>query len=84
VAGTSAGFPPWRTVYGLYQRWHATGAAIAVPAEVGIGWLPLAVVLERGSCRARARRSVASPGRDVEGGIWLNGHLNISWNAFSV
>ena len=25
-----ADFPPWRTVYGLFQRWHATGATIAL------------------------------------------------------
>jgi transposase len=23
-----ADFPPWRTVYGHYQRWNASGAAI--------------------------------------------------------
>jgi transposase len=25
-----ADFPPWRTVYGLYQRWHARGVTIAL------------------------------------------------------
>src|SRR5215467_14236400 len=25
-----ADFPPWRTVYGLYQRWHARGVIIAL------------------------------------------------------
>jgi transposase len=25
-----ADFPPWRTVYGIYQRWHADGAIIAL------------------------------------------------------
>jgi transposase len=25
-----ADFPPWRTVYGIYQRWNATGATLAL------------------------------------------------------
>src|SRR5580704_17277964 len=25
-----ADFPPWRTVYGIYQRWNASGATIAL------------------------------------------------------
>src|SRR6266576_3912970 len=25
-----ADFPPWRTVYGLYQRWNVTGATLAL------------------------------------------------------
>jgi len=25
-----ADFPPWRTVYGLFQRWHARGVTIAL------------------------------------------------------
>ena len=55
-----ADFPPWRTVYGIYQRWHATGATLALHdrlralARVAAGRHPepTAAVIDSQSVRA--------------------------------
>jgi len=67
-----ADFPPWRTVYGLYQRWHATGAVIAlhdalraaVRLAAGRRAEPTAAVIDSQSVRAAATVPKASRGWD--------------------
>ena len=67
-----ADFPPWRTVYGLYQRWHARGVTIAVhdalPAAArqaaGRNAEPTAAVIDSQSVRAAATVPKASRGWD--------------------
>ena len=57
-----ADFPPWRTVYGLYQRWNAAGVTIAlhdalraqVRLAAGRAAEPTAAVLDSQSVRAAA------------------------------
>jgi transposase len=67
-----ADFPPWRTVYGLYQRWHASGATWAVHdglraaarAAAGRDAEPTAAVLDSQSVRAAATVPKATRGWD--------------------
>jgi transposase len=67
-----ADFPPWRTVYGLYQRWNATGATIALhdalraQARLAAGRTaePTAAVIDSQSVRAAATVPQASRGWD--------------------
>jgi len=55
-----ADFPPWRTIYGLYQRWNAHGATIArhdalrtrVRLAAGRRAEPTAAVIDSQSVRA--------------------------------
>jgi transposase len=67
-----ADFPPWRTVYGIYQRWNTTGATIALhdalraAARVAAGRAaePTAAVIDSQSVRAAATVPKASRGWD--------------------
>src|SRR5262249_58604279 len=67
-----ADFPPWRTVYGLYQRWNASGATIAVHDALraaarqaaGRNVEPTAAVIDSQSVRAAATVPKASRGWD--------------------
>jgi putative transposase len=67
-----ADFPPWRTVYGLYQRWNASGATIdlhdALRAQTrraaGRAAEPTAAVIDSQSVRAAATVPKASRGWD--------------------
>src|SRR5215469_9708000 len=67
-----ADFPPWRTVYGLYQRWNATGATLALhdllrarAREVaGRAAEPTAAVIDSQSVRAAATVPRSSRGWD--------------------
>jgi transposase len=65
-------FPPWRTVYGFYQRWNASGvtfalhAALRARARVAAGRKaePTAAVIDSQSVRAAATVPRASRGWD--------------------
>src|SRR5437016_650999 len=67
-----ADFPPWRTVYGLFQRWNATGATIALHDALraaarqaaGRAAEPTAAVIDSQSVRAAATVPKASRGWD--------------------
>jgi transposase len=67
-----ADFPPWRTVYGFYQRWNATGVTIALhgalraAARVAAGRHaePAAAVIDSQSVRAAPTVPKASRGWD--------------------
>jgi len=67
-----ADFPPWRTVYGLFQRWHARGATIALHDALraaarqaaGRAVEPTAAVIDSQSVRAAATVPKASRGWD--------------------
>jgi transposase len=67
-----ADFPPWRTVYGLYQRWHASGATWAVHDALraaarqaaGRAAEPTAAVIDSQSVRAAPTVPKASRGWD--------------------
>jgi hypothetical protein len=64
---------PWRTVYGLYQRWNATGATVALHdalraaarAAAGRNAEPTAAVIDSQSVRAAATVPKASRGWDA-------------------
>jgi transposase len=67
-----ADFPPWRTVYGIYQRWNAAGVTIglhdALRAQVrraaGRAAEPTAAVIDSQSVRAAATVPRSSRGWD--------------------
>jgi transposase len=67
-----ADFPPWATVYGIYQRWNATGAIIAlhdalraqVRQAAGRKAEPTAAVIDSQSVRAAPTVPKASRGWD--------------------
>jgi transposase len=67
-----ADFPPWRTVYGLFQRWNATGVTIALHDALrgqarraaGRNTEPTAAVIDSQSVRAAATVPKASRGWD--------------------
>jgi transposase len=67
-----ADFPPWRTVYGIYQRWNATGATAALHDALraaarqaaGRAAEPTAAVIDSQSVRAAATVPKASRGWD--------------------
>jgi transposase len=67
-----ADFPPWRTVYGLFQRWNAAGVTIAlhdalraqVRLAAGRAAEPTAAVIDSQSVRAAATVPKASRGWD--------------------
>jgi len=67
-----ADFPPWRTVYGIYQRWNTTGATIALHDALraaarqaaGRKAEPTAAVIDSQSVRAAATVPQASRGWD--------------------
>jgi len=67
-----ADFPPWRTVYGLFQRWHMTGAtwalydALRAAARVAAGRAaePTAAIIDSQSVRAAPTVAKASRGWD--------------------
>jgi transposase len=67
-----AGFPPWRTVYGLFQRWHMTGAtwalhdALRAAARVAAGRAaePTAAIIDSQSVRGAPTVAKASQGWD--------------------
>jgi transposase len=67
-----ADFPPWPTVYGIYQRWNATGATIALHDALrgqarraaGRTTEPTAAVIDSQSVRAAATVPKASRGWD--------------------
>ena len=68
-----ADFPPWRTVYGLYQRWNVTGVTIALHDALrgqarraaGRNTEPTAAVIDSQSVRAAATVPKASRGWDA-------------------
>jgi len=68
-----ADFPPWRTVYGLYQRWNATGATVALHDALraaarrtaGRAVEPTAAVIDSQSVRAAATVPRSSRGWDA-------------------
>jgi transposase len=68
-----ADFPPWRTVYGLFQRWNVTGATIAlhdalraqVRLAAGRKAEPTAAVIDSQSVRGAATVPKASRGWDA-------------------
>jgi transposase len=67
-----ADFPPWRTVYGLYQRWHARGVTIALHDALraaarqaaGRAVEPTAAVIDSQSVRAAPTVPRSSRGWD--------------------
>jgi transposase len=67
-----ADFPPWRTVYGFYQRWNTTGATIALHDALraaarqaaGRAAEPTAAVIDSQSVRAAATVPRSSRGWD--------------------
>jgi putative transposase len=67
-----ADFPPWRTVYGIYQRWNASGTTLAlhdalrgqVRQATGRTIEPTAAVIDSQSVRAAATVPKASRGWD--------------------
>jgi transposase len=67
-----ADFPPWRTVYGFYQRWNATGVTVALHdglraaarKAAGRKAEPAAAVIDSQSVRAAATVPTASRGWD--------------------
>src|SRR5215475_7195651 len=77
-----ADFPPWPTVYGVFQRWNGTGATIAlhdalraqVRLSAGRAAEPTAAVIDSQSVRAAATVPGASRGWDnakkVNGRKW--------------
>jgi transposase len=68
-----ADFPPWRTVYGIYLRWNASGATLALHdalralarAAAGRHAEPTAAVIDSQSVRAAPTVSKASRGWDA-------------------
>ena len=68
-----ADFPPWRTVYGIYQRWNASGATLALHdalralarAAAGRNAEPTAAVIDSQSVRAAPTVPKASRGWDA-------------------
>jgi transposase len=74
-----ADFPPWRTVYGIYQRWNASGATIALHdalrgqarRAVGRATEPTAAVIDSQS--VRAADTVARASRGWDNGKKVNG-----------
>jgi transposase len=68
-----ADFPPWRTVYGIYQRWNATGATLALHDALraaarqaaGRDVEPTAAVIDSQSVRAAATVPRSSRGWDA-------------------
>jgi transposase len=68
-----ADFPPWRTVYGLYQRWNASGAtwalhdALRAAARQAAGRAaePTAAIIDSQSVRAASTVPKASRGWDA-------------------
>jgi transposase len=68
-----ADFPPWRTVYGIYQRWNATGATLALHDALraaarqaaGRDVEPAAAVIDSQSVRAAATVPRSSRGWDA-------------------
>ena len=68
-----AGFPPWRTVYGIYQRWNARGATLALHDALralarqaaGRNAEPTAAVIDSQSVRAASAVPKASRGWDA-------------------
>jgi putative transposase len=74
-----ADFPPWRTVYGIYQRWNATGATIALHDALrgqarraaGRNTEPTAAVIDSQSVRAAA--TVPKAGRGWDNAKKVNG-----------
>jgi transposase len=67
-----ADFPPWRTVYGFYQRWNARGATLALHDQLraqarqaaGRTIEPTAAVIDSQSVRAAATVPKTSRGWD--------------------
>lgn len=67
-----ADFPPWRTVYGFWQRWHAAGVTLAmhdalrgqVRRAAGRDPEPTAAVIDSQSVRAAATVPKATRGWD--------------------
>jgi transposase len=67
-----ADFPPWRTVYGIYQRWNASGAVLALHDQLralarragGRSAEPTAAVIDSQSVRAAPTVPKASRGWD--------------------
>jgi transposase len=67
-----ADFPPWRTVYGRYQRWHAAGVTVALHDALraaarqaaGRAVEPTAAVIDSQSVRAASTVPRASRGWD--------------------
>jgi transposase len=67
-----ADFPPWRTVYGIYQRWNASGATLALHGALraaarqaaGRNAEPTAAVIDSQSVRAAPTVPKASRGWD--------------------
>ena len=67
-----ADFPPWRTVYGLYQRWNTRGATVALHGALraqtrqaaGRNAEPTAAVIDSQSVRAAPTVARASRGWD--------------------
>ena len=65
-----ADFPPWRTVYGLYQRWNAAGCTIALHDALraaarqaaGRNAEPTAAVIDSQSVRAAPTVPTGQPG----------------------
>jgi transposase len=68
-----ADFPPWRTVYGIYQRWNASGATLALHGALraaarqaaGRNAEPTAAVIDSQSVRAAPTVPKASRGWDA-------------------
>jgi transposase len=68
-----ADFPPWRTVYGIYLRWNASGATLALHdqlralarAAAGRHAEPTAAVIDSQSVRAAPTVPKASRGWDA-------------------
>jgi transposase len=65
-------FPPWRTVYGIYQRWHVSGATLALHDALrararqaaGRNSEPTAAVIDSQSVRAAPTVPRSSRGWD--------------------
>ena len=68
-----ADFPPWRTVYGIYQRWNASGATLALHDALralarqaaGRNAEPTAAVIDSQSVRAAPTVPRSSRGWDA-------------------
>ena len=68
-----ADFPPWRTVYGIYQRWNASGATLALHDALralarqaaGRNAEPTAAVIDSQSVRATPTVPRSSRGWDA-------------------
>jgi transposase len=74
-----ADFPPWRTVYGFFSRWHRAGVlarirdALLRAVRLAAGYCPLPVAVVIDSQTVRAAETVARSSRGYDAAKRING-----------